>query len=240
MGQNNLPEFEKKIGVDFKNKDLLTQVFVHRSYLNENVGFKLDHNERLEFLGDAVLELVVTEHLYKTLPNPEGELTNLRSALVRGQMLSDLADGIGINDYLYLSKGEAKSGGKARQLILANTFEALIGAIYLDQGYEAAQNFIEKNLLTRLTEVIEQKKYLDPKSHLQELTQAQLSITPTYKVLSEYGPDHEKSFSVGCFLGEKLIGEGSGSSKQTAEGAAASNALEHWTETLGKLNGESA
>jgi len=230
MNQKNLDAFAKKIGVNFTDKDLLTQVFVHRSYLNENAGFKLDHNERLEFLGDAVLELVVTEYLYKTMPNPEGELTNLRSALVRGQMLSDLANSLDINDYLFLSRGEAKSGGKARQLILANTFEALIGAIYLDQGYKQAQIFIKKYLLGRLTEVIEQKKYLDPKSHLQEIAQAQLSVTPTYKVLSEFGPDHAKSFSVGCFLKDNLIGEGSGSSKQAAESAAASNALENWSE----------
>jgi len=226
----NLNEFEKKIGIDFINKDLLTQVFVHRSYLNENVGFKLDHNERLEFLGDAVLELVVTEELFKKLPNPEGELTNLRSALVRGKMLSDIASTLGINDYLYLSKGEAKSGGKARQLILANTFEALTGAIYLDQGYDKAKEFIEKVLLNRLEEIIERKAYLDPKSHLQELSQAQMNTTPSYKVLAEYGPDHDKSFSVGVYLGERLAGEGSGSSKQAAESAAASSALEHWTD----------
>ena len=231
MPQNNLEDFEKKIGIIFDNKDLLTQVFIHRSFLNENIGFKLDHNERLEFLGDAVLELVVTENLYKNLPNPEGELTNLRSALVRGKMLSDIAGSLGINDYLYLSKGEASSEGKARQLILANTFEALIGAIYLDKGYETTKEFIEKILLKRLQEIIDQKTYLDPKSHLQEIAQAQLSVTPNYKVLAEYGPDHAKSFSVGCFISEKLIGEGSGSSKQIAESAAASNALEHWSET---------
>lgn len=225
----NLNDFEKKIGVEFKDKDLLTQVFVHRSYLNENSNFKLGHNERLEFLGDAVLELIVTEHLYKTLPNPEGELTNLRSALVRGQMLSDLANGLKMEDHLLLSRGEAKSGGKARQLILANAFEALIGAIYLDQGYDMAKTFIEKFLLNRLNEVIEQKKYLDPKSHLQEIAQAQVSITPTYQVLSETGPDHAKDFEVGCFLGDKMIGQGNGSSKQTAESAAAANSLEHWT-----------
>lgn len=240
MNPKNLDEFAQKIGVNFNNKDLLTQVFVHRSYLNENAGFKLDHNERLEFLGDAVLELVVTEHLYKTMPNPEGELTNLRSALVRGQMLSDLANTLEMDDYLFLSRGEAKSGGKARQLILANTFEALIGAIYLDQGYEVVSNFIQKYLLTRLTEVIEQKKYLDPKSHLQEISQAQLGITPTYKVMEEFGPDHDKSFTVGCYIKDNVIGEGQGSSKQTAESAAASNALEHWTETSSKLNGETA
>lgn len=235
MPTKNLSDLEQKIGLKFKNKDLLTQVFIHRSFLNENIGFKLDHNERLEFLGDAVLELVVTEHLFESLPNPEGELTNLRSALVRGQMLSNIADGLGINDYLYLSRGEAKSGGKARQLILANTFEALIGAIYLDQGYETARQFIKKVLLDKLPAVIEQKTYLDPKSHLQELSQAQLSITPIYKVLAEYGPDHAKSFSVGCFLKNKLAGEGSGSSKQSAEAAAASSALEHWTD-IAELN----
>lgn len=237
MPTKNLSEFEDKIGFNFKNKDLLTQVFIHRSFLNENIGFKLDHNERLEFLGDAVLELVVTEHLFKTLPNPEGELTNLRSALVRGRMLSDIADQIGINEYLFLSKGEAKSGGKARQLILANTFEALIGAIYLDQGYEISQKFIEKYLLDKLQNVIEQKTYLDPKSHLQEISQAQLSITPIYKVLSEYGPDHAKSFTVGCFVKGKLIGEGSGSSKQNAESSAASSSLDHWQEN-NHLNNE--
>ena len=234
MPTNNLEDLEKKIGVTFNNKDLLTQVFIHRSFLNENVGFKLDHNERLEFLGDAVLELVVTENLYKNMPNPEGELTNLRSALVRGKMLSDIASSLGINDFLYLSKGEARSEGKARQLILANTFEALIGAIYLDKGYETAQQFIEKFLLNRLREIIDQKTYLDPKSHLQEIAQAQLGVTPNYKVLAEYGPDHDKSFSVGCFIDEKLIGEGSGSSKQAAESSAASSALEHWTESNGK------
>ncbi len=224
-----LLEFTKKIGVKFNDNDLLNQVFVHRSYLNENPGFKLDHNERLEFLGDAVLELVVTENLYRNLPNPEGELTNLRSALVRGQTLSDIASKLGMNDYLFLSRGEAKSEGKARQLILANAFEALIGGIYLDQGYDAAKKFIEENILGRLKSVIEQKTYLDPKSHLQELAQAEQSITPTYKVMEESGPDHAKKFIVGCFLFDQQIGEGSGSSKQTAESAAAADALSHWT-----------
>jgi ribonuclease-3 len=178
------------------------------------------------------LELVVTENLYKNLPNlPEGELTNLRSALVRGQMLSDLASTIGINDYLLLSRGEAKSGGKARQLILANAFEALIGALYLDQGYEAAKLFIEKYLLVKLNQVIENKAYLDPKSHLQELSQAELGITPNYKVIAESGPDHAKTFTVGCFIDQKQIGEGSGSSKQTAESAAANEAIKNWSST---------
>jgi len=228
MAKNNLEDFQKKIGTDFKNKELLTQVFVHRSYLNENIGFQLDHNERLEFLGDAVLELIVTEYLFNKLPNPEGELTNLRSALVRGKMLSDIALSLGINEYLYLSKGEAKSEGRARQIILANTFEALVGAIYLDQGYDQTKKFVLKYLLGKLQDIIEQKLYLDPKSHLQEISQSELGVTPTYKVIAEYGPDHNKSFSVGCYLDDKLIGEGSGSSKQTAESAAASSALEHW------------
>jgi len=222
---NNTADFEKKISFQFKDKDLLTQVFVHRSYLNENPSFKLDHNERLEFLGDAVLELVVTEHLYKTLPNPEGELTNLRSALVKGKMLSDIAQSLNMGEYLMLSKGEAKSEGKARQIILANTFEALIGAIYLDQGYVAAQKFIQTILINRLEEIIDQKLYLDPKSNLQELAQANLGVTPTYKVMSESGPDHNKHFVVGCFLHEKEIAAGEGSSKQAAESEAAVKAL---------------
>jgi ribonuclease-3 len=229
MNQN--PEgFAKKIGVNFDDKNLLKQVFVHRSYLNENPGFTLDHNERLEFLGDAVLELIVTEHLYKNLPNPEGELTNLRSALVRGQTLSEIANTLDMNEHLFLSRGEAKSEGKARQLILANAFEALIGAIYLDQGYDEAKKFIERNILTRLSSVISQKTYLDPKSHLQEISQAKMSITPTYRVLTETGPDHSKNFIVGCFLQDRKIGEGSGASKQTAESDSAANALANFEE----------
>lgn len=224
---NDISDFESKTKISFKNEDLLTQVFVHRSYLNENPSFKLDHNERLEFLGDAVLELVVTEYLYKTLPNPEGELTNLRSALVKGKMLSDIAQSLNIGDYLMLSKGEKKSEGKARQIILANTFEALIGAIYLDQGYEAAEKFIKSCLINRLKEIIDQKLYLDPKSHLQEAAQANLGVTPTYKVIAESGPDHDKYFIVGCFLNDKQIGEGKGSSKQAAESEAANDALKN-------------
>ena len=230
MNQPNPEDFAKQINVDFKNKDLLTQIFVHRSYLNENPSFKLDHNERLEFLGDAVLELIVTENLYRNLPNPEGELTNLRSALVRGQTLSDIANTLGMNKYLFLSRGEAKSEGKARQLILANAFEALIGGIYLDQGYDKTKEFLENNLIGRLKTVMEQKTYLDPKSHLQEISQAEMGITPTYKVLSEFGPDHAKNFTIGCYLQENKIGEGNGSSKQTAESSAAADSLAHWEE----------
>lgn len=226
----SLSAFEKKVGIRFKDKNLLRQVFVHRSYLNENIGFDLDHNERLEFLGDAVLELVVTEYLYRTYPNPEGDLTNWRSALVKGAMLSGIARELGIDSYLFLSRGEQKSEGKARDLILANTFEALIGAIYLDHGYTAAQSFVKKVLLSSLSHIIEKKLYLDPKSNFQQLIQDQMGVTPIYRILSEYGPDHAKSFSVGVFVNDKLIGEGSGSSKQAAEQAAASSALEHYTE----------
>ncbi|MFA6423315.1 MAG: ribonuclease III [Patescibacteria group bacterium] len=228
--QKDLSKFEEKIGFIFNDKNLLRQVFVHRSYINESPGFDLDHNERLEFLGDAVLELVVTEYLYKNYKNPEGELTNWRAALVRGAMLSELAAVIEMEEFLYLSKGEAKSAGKARQIILANAFEALIGAIYLDQGYEASSKFIEKNLLYRLEEILEKKLYIDSKSRLQEIAQEQKGITPNYSLLKEFGPDHSKSFTIGVFLGDNLLGEGSGSSKQAAEQAAASNALENWKE----------
>jgi len=231
MDKKDFPKFEKLIGMKFQDEKLLEQVFVHRSYLNENTGFKLEHNERLEFLGDAVLELVVTEYLYRNFKNPEGELTNLRSALVRGAMLSNIAKELNIDDYLYLSRGEAKSEGKSRQLILANAFEALIGAIYLDGGYEAAKKFISKFLITHLNGIIENKLYLDPKSHLQELSQEQHGITPVYKVMSEEGPDHAKRFTVGCYVGEKMYGQGDGSSKQVAESAAAANVLSTWNET---------
>ncbi len=233
---NSIENFAKKNHLNFKNQNLLRQVFVHRSYLNENLGFDLDNNERLEFLGDAVLELVVTEYLFKNFDNPEGELTNLRSALVKGAMLSMIAKELEIEKYLYLSRGEAKAEGKSRQLILANAMEALIGAIYLDQGYVAVAKFIETHLIKHLKQVIDKKLYLDPKSHLQEISQEQRGITPTYQVLSEHGPDHAKSFIVGCFLGDKLIGEGSGSSKQSAELSAASSALENWTEAKSQNN----
>lgn len=224
----DLGQFEKKIKINFRNQDLLTQVFVHRSYLNENPNFKLDHNERLEFLGDAVLEMIVTENLYTNLPNPEGELTNLRSALVRGKTLSDIANDLGMNKYLLLSKGEMKSEGRARQIILANAFEALIGAIYLDQGYEQTEVFINNFVLNKLNDIIDLKLYLDPKSHLQELSQAKLGLTPNYKVVSEEGPDHNKVFVVGCYIGDEKVGTGKGSSKQSAESDAATTALASW------------
>ena len=238
MPEQDISEFAKGNQLDFKDVNLLRQVFVHRSYLNENIGFELDHNERLEFLGDAVLELAVTEYLYRNFNNPEGELTNLRSALVKGSMLSDIAKVLEMDKFLYLSRGEAKSEGKSRQLILANTFEALIGAIYLDQGYQAATDFVKKHLIKHLKLIIDKKLYLDPKSHLQELSQEQIGVTPIYKVMAEHGLDHAKSFTVGCYINDTLVGEGSGSSKQAAESASASSALEHWTEV--KSNGKSS
>ncbi len=218
--------FEQKLGIAFTNKDLLTQAFVHRSYLNENPDFGLDQNERLEFLGDAVLELVVTEHLYKEYPKQaEGELTNWRAALVNAKMLTLVAEQLGFNEFLLLSRGETKEVGKARQYILANTFEAFIGALYLDAGYKAADAFIQNNLLNRLPEIIKNKLYKDAKSQFQEESQEKVGVTPLYKVMKEWGPDHKKKFTVGVFLKEEMISEGEGYSKQEAEEEAAKQAL---------------
>jgi ribonuclease-3 len=223
----NFAILEKSLGLEFKNRDLLIEAFCHRSYLNEHPDFPLPHNERLEFLGDAVLELIVTEYLYKKYPEKnEGELTNWRAALVNAKILGELAKDLGFNDFLLLSKGEEKETGKARLYILANTFEALIGAIYLDQGYEVAKNFVEKNLIEKkLPEIIEKGLFKDPKTRFQEEAQERVRITPTYKVLEEWGPDHAKHFVVGVFLGNELIAKGEGSSKQEAEEEAAKNAL---------------
>lgn len=230
--QKDLEKLEKKIGVKFKNKDLLQQAFVHRSYLNENRGFKLDHNERLEFLGDAALELVVTEYLYKDYPNPEGELTNWRAALVRGTTISKIAKTLGFEDYLLLSKGESKSIGRARELILANTFEAVLGAIYLDQGYDVADKYLKKYLTPYLKEIISKQLYQDSKSRFQELVQEKTGITPIYKLESEEGPDHAKTFVMGVYIEEKKIADGSGASKQSAEQEAARVALDVWEENI--------
>ena len=226
MSVPNIQDFQEQVGLSFFQPDLLQQVFVHRSYLNEHRSFGLGHNERLEFLGDAVLELVVTEFLYKTYPNPEGELTNWRSALVKGEMLAQVAVELGFSEYMLLSYGEAKSGGKSKNLILANAFEALLGALYLDQGYAACQEFLTRVLLHRLPNILEQGLFIDPKSRLQEYTQEHFSLTPTYAVLQEEGPDHAKEFSVAVFAGENELGRGTGSSKQSAQVAAAQTALE--------------
>lgn len=217
---------EKKLDISFKNKDLLVQAFCHRSYLNENPSFNLENNERLEFLGDAVLELAVTENLFQKFPSKtEGELTSWRAALVNAKILSDIAQKLKLNDFLLLSRGEAKETGKARQYILANAFEALIGAVYLDLGYDVAKKIIEKKLIKELPEIIKKGLHEDAKSHFQEEAQEKTGITPTYRVLKEWGPDHAKHFDIGVYLNNDLIAKGEGSSKQEAEEAAAKNAL---------------
>ena len=218
-------ELESKIGFEFKNKDFLLSALTHRSYLNENTNWKPDHNERLEFLGDAVLELVVTEYLFKNYPNPEGEMTNWRAALVNANMLSKISGEFDLNDYVLLSRGEAKDTGRARQYILANAVEALIGAIYLDQGYEPCERFIGKFILKELPTIIEKRLYRDAKSLFQEMAQDKVGITPNYEVLKEWGPDHARNFEVGVFLEKELIGQGQGPSKQEAQQSAAEDAL---------------
>ena len=205
---------------------MLRVALTHRSYLNENRSYPLPHNERLEFLGDAVLELITTEYLYRNFSNPEGELTNLRSALVNYRLLSEIAKDAGIEEHLLLSHGEAKDMGRARQVILANALEALIGAIYLDQGIEATSQFIHAFVLSRLPEIMKNGAYLDPKSKLQEIIQDRLAITPSYNVISESGPDHAKVFTVGVYIADRLVGQGAGPSKQDAEVEAAKNALQ--------------
>ncbi|TSC77687.1 MAG: Ribonuclease 3 [Parcubacteria group bacterium Gr01-1014_24] len=222
----NFSNFEKKTKVIFKDKALLKQAFVHRSYINENPSVGLSHNERLEFLGDAVLELIVTDFLYKKYPNyTEGELTALRSALVNAVIISLVAEKIGMNDYLLLSKGEAKDNGKARQYILANTYEAYIGALYLDQGMDVVNEFVNKTLLPKTEEIVNKKLWRDAKSVVQEKAQEFVNFTPAYRVLSESGPDHDKHFTVGIYFGSILIAEGKGKSKQEAEQKAAEAAL---------------
>ncbi len=218
-------KLEKAFSLKFKSKDLLTQAFLHRSYLNENPKFHLDHNERLEFLGDAVLELAVTEYLYKNYKNSEGELTSWRAALVNAESLAKIAKELDLNDFLLLSQGEAKDTGKARNYILANTFEAFIGAIYLDQGYKKVDEFIEKNLIKELPEILKKGLFKDAKSCFQEEAQERVGITPVYKVLEEWGPDHVKRFLIGVFLDKELVAKGEGLSKQEAEVEAAKNAL---------------
>ncbi len=226
-----LDDFQKKIEVELKDKKLLETVFTHRSYLNEHRSLNIEHNERLEFLGDAVLELCATEYLYKTFPDKaEGEMTNWRSALVKGESLSKESKRIGINELLKTSKGESKNTGKARDLLLANALEALIGAIYLDHGYGTAYNFVEKNILYKLPDILENGLFYDPKSKFQEMSQEKLGVTPTYEMISETGPDHAKMFVMGAYLGDKKVGEGSGQSKQKAQSSAANDALSRWSE----------
>jgi len=219
-------ELQKNLGIKFKNTNLLKQAFVHRSYLNENPAFELHHNERLEFLGDAVLELAVTEYLYNNYPDlAEGEMTNLRASLVNSQMLSQISDRLGFDRFLFLSKGEAKEIGRGRQYILANTFEAFVGAFHLDQGYKKAEDFVLKNLIPELKNIIEKKLWRDAKSLFQEAAQERAGITPNYEVLGENGPDHAKKFVIGVYLDKELIAQGEGSSKNEAQQQAAENAL---------------
>lgn len=225
MTTDPLKKLEKKIGITFNDRARFQQVFIHKSYLNECKKPEVKDNERLEFLGDAVLELVVTEFLFKNYPNPEGELTNWRSALVKGAHLAHIARELQLGDYLILSNGEENSGGRKKSYILANTFEALLGAIYLDFGYEKSREFISKFLIIYLEEILEKGLHIDPKSKLQELAQDRENVTPQYRLLSDEGPDHDKVFTMGVYLGAELVGSGKGSSKQSAEQEAALDGL---------------
>ncbi len=220
-------KLQETIGHTFTTIDFLKQAMVHRSYINEHPEFALGHNERLEFLGDAVLEIIVTEHLFTTFPDtPEGDLTDWRASLVNAKMLAQIAQEIAIEENLYLSRGEEKdANSKARQYILANAMEALIGAIYLDGGIEAAKTFIHRFILSHLDYILKNRLYLDPKSRFQEKAQEVVGITPHYKVMSETGPDHNKLFEVGLYLGEDLVAVGHGTSKQEAQVAAATQGL---------------
>lgn len=224
--RNNIEGLTQTLEVEFEKIDLLHQALVHRSFLNENRDFDLEHNERLEFLGDAVLELIVTEHLYNTYPNPEGELTNWRASLVNAVMLAEVADGLGVEKYLYLSRGEQKETSvKARNSILANAMEAIIGAMYLDRGYNIARDFVLKTIVVRLPAILENNLYTDAKSRFQETAQEKMGVTPHYTLLEETGPDHAKTFVVGVYLSKTRVAEGRGSSKQEAQMAAAEAAL---------------
>jgi ribonuclease III len=222
----DLSKFEAEANIHFRDQALLKQAFTHRSYLNENRATGLEHNERLEFLGDAVLELVITDYLYKRFTEMnEGELTSLRSALVNWDTCAAVAQKLGVNDYLLLSKGESKDTGRARQYILANACEALIGALYMDQGYDAAKNFIITHFSPLTDEIVEKGTWIDAKSLFQAKAQEHEGVTPTYKTIREEGPDHDKHFVVGVFIGSDKAGEGQGRSKQDAEQEAARNAL---------------
>ncbi len=225
---SNLKNLEKIINVKFNNIDLLQQALVHRSFINEHPDFRVGHNERLEFLGDAVLEIIITEYLFINFPDkPEGDLTNWRASLVNSKMLYQVAKNLNFEKYLLLSKGESRDkDSKARQYILADSVEAIIGAIYLDQGLEVAKNFIFKNVIINLDDIIKNKTYLDPKSRFQEVSQEIAGITPSYKVLKEEGPDHAKKFTIGLFLEEELVSVGEGFSKQEAQTDAAEKGLQ--------------
>jgi ribonuclease-3 len=222
-------KLEKKIGIVFSDKDILTESLTHRSYLNEYPKWRLPHNERLEYLGDAVLELIVSEELFKRFANePEGRLTVFRAALVNYQILAKVAERVGLQDFIMMSRGERKDTGRAREVILANAIEALIGAMYLDQGFVKTRDFVMAFVMANLDEVLATKSYKDAKSELQEIVQEKVKITPTYGVLEESGPAHKRIFKMGVYFGEKLMAEGAGQSKQDAEIEAAKNALKKY------------
>jgi len=225
--KDKIQEFSKKIGIHFKDPELLKQAFVHKSFLNEHHSFKIGDNERLEFLGDAVLELISTNFLYKKFPEkPEGELTNIRASLVNSESLAQEAKKINVESCLFLSHGESKeSNTKARKYILANCIEAIIGATYLDGGYEKAEKFVEKYILYKLDNIINNELYIDPKTKFQEKAQEIFNITPRYKLIEQHGPDHNKIFTIGLYLEGKLISKGKGGSKQEAEIGAAKSGL---------------
>lgn len=224
--KNDLSELEKALGTTFSEKELLQTALTHRSYINEHRGYDLDQNERLEFLGDAVLELVVTEYLFHHYKNSEGELTAWRAALVRGEMLARVSRELGVEKNLLMSRGETKDTGRAREYLLANACEAIIGALYLDKGYEAAKEFVLRHIVTHIDEVFDKKLFRDPKSHFQEVAQEKVAITPSYREHESVGPDHNKVFVVGAYLGEELVATGKGPSKQEAQRSAAKAALE--------------
>lgn len=222
-------EFAKeKLDVAFNDIELLVTALTHRSYVNEHKRSTKEHNERLEFLGDAVLELVVTDYLFSNYEEPEGILTSWRAALVRTESIGEAGEKLGYESLLRLSRGEKQGSSRARQQIMANAFEAVTGAIYLDQGYDAAQKFIAKNILSKLDQILKSGSWRDPKSYLQEAAQRVDGHTPVYKVLEEEGPDHDKTFTLGVYVGPKLMGKGSGPSKQVAQQVAAKEALKKY------------
>jgi ribonuclease-3 len=225
MEKGELKKLTDSLGLSFKNSKYLQEALTHRSYLNENRQYQLPHNERLEFLGDAVLELSVTEYLFKKFENPEGDLTSWRASLVNGEMLAKIAREIKLDDFLLMSRGEKKDTGKARNYILANAMEALIGAIYLDQGFKKADEFINKFIVVKLPEILKNKSYLDPKSYFQEKAQEIVQVTPHYELVKEWGPDHDKKFLVAVFLKDEKVAEGEGESKQEAQRNAAEKGL---------------
>ncbi len=220
----------EKLGFEYKNIDLLITALTHRSYVNEHKKSVSEHNERLEFLGDAVLELVVTDYLFRNFSEPEGILTSWRAALVRTESIGEAGDLLGYEPLLRMSRGEKNGSQRARQQILANAFEAVIGSVYLERGYGDAETFISKHILAKLDAILKAGSWRDPKSHLQEISQRIDNQTPLYKVLEEVGPDHDKIFTLGVFVGDKLMGKGSGPSKQVAQQSAARAAIKNYSE----------